>query len=156
MESHLPLPAEQVARLDPVVGELVHHLLRLVDGDGRVGRADVNHPAGLTAVQVLEALDRLCAVERENRVEVPAESAVAGVLAPALALVGAEVPDLEGVAIRDVEQTLAGRIDREAAKVTPNPPAVQLLGDDESCPRSTEEVSHEIPLIGGRADDTFS
>ena len=80
VEPHLPLPAEQVARLDAVVGHLVHDLLGLVDRHRRVGGADVDHPAGLAAVEVDEALDGLGAVEGEDRVEVGAERAVAGCL----------------------------------------------------------------------------
>ena len=76
VEAHLPLPAEQVARLDAVVGHLVHDLLGLVDRHRRVGRADVDHAARLAAVKVREALDGLGAVEGEDRVEVGAERAV--------------------------------------------------------------------------------
>ena len=101
VQPHLPLPAEQVARLDPVVGHLIHHVLGLVDRDRRVGRADVDHPAGLSAVEVGEAFDRLGAVEREDRVQVRPKSAVACRDLPALALVGTEVLDVERLAVGD-------------------------------------------------------
>ena len=72
VQPHLPLPAEQVAGLDAVVGHLVHDLLDLVDRHRRVRSADVDHAVGLAAVEVRESLDRLGAVEGEDRVEVGA------------------------------------------------------------------------------------
>ena len=81
VQTHLPLPAEQVARLDAVVGHLVHDVLGLVDRHRGIGGTDVDHPASLAAVKMSETLDGLGAVEREDRVEVGAQSAVAGLVA---------------------------------------------------------------------------
>ena len=88
---------------------------------------------GLAAVKVGEALDRLGAVEGEDRVEVGAQRAVAGRLLPALALVGAEVLDLERPAVRDVEQALARGVDREATEIAGDPAPTELLGHRSRC-----------------------
>ena len=73
MQAHLPLTTEQVARLNAIVG---HHVLGLFDRHRRIGGAHMRHPAGLTAMQMSEPLDRLGLVEGQDRVQVGAERTV--------------------------------------------------------------------------------
>ena len=74
---------------------------------------------------------------------------------PVLALVLAEVQHLEGLAVLDAEQPLAGDVDRPAAEVATDPAAAELLGDGESRARAAEEVGDEVTLIGRGLDDAL-
>jgi hypothetical protein len=59
MQTHLPLPTENIAGFDSVVGHLIHDLLGLVDRDRRVGGANVDHPARLATMELKKPLDTM-------------------------------------------------------------------------------------------------
>jgi hypothetical protein len=65
---------------------------------------------------------------------------------PVLALILAEVEHLEGLAVLDAEQPLAGNVDTPTAQVAANPATAQLLGDGECGARAAEEVGDEASL----------
>src|SRR5207245_1238483 len=91
VQTHLPLPAEQVTRLDAVVGHLINDILGLIDRYRSIGGTDMDHSLGLAAVKVDKSLDRLGVVVSQNRVEVRAQRAVSRLDLPSLALVSAKV-----------------------------------------------------------------
>ena len=70
-------------------------------------------------------------------------------------LVGAEVLDVEGAAVGDVQQALARGVDGEAAEVAPDPAAVELLGDGDCRSRAGEEVGHQVSRIAREVDNAF-
>jgi hypothetical protein len=100
-----------------------------------------------------EAIDGLGPVEGQDRVEVTTQHLVARHLLPALALVGTQVLDVEGLAVWDVQKALACGVDGEAAQITPDPAAPELLGGDKSCSRTAEQVRNEISRVARRLDD---
>ena len=66
---------------------------------------------------------------------------------PSLALVGAEILDVERAAVGYVEQSLPSRVDGEAAEVAADPAPAEPLRDRQRRPGPAEEVGNEISLI---------
>ena len=116
VEPQLRLPPEDIAGLDPILGHLIDDFLELVDRHGGVRRAHMDDPSRLLAVKGGEPVNRLCAKEGRNGVEVGGKSVVFRLSLPALSLIGAEVLYLEGPAVRDAQEslTLTGGLDRES------------------------------------------
>ena len=78
----------------------------------------MDDPSRLLAVKGGEPVNRLCAKEGRNGVEVGGKSVVFRLSLPALSLIGAEVLYLEGPAVRDAQEslTLTGGVDRESTQ----------------------------------------
>ena len=153
---HLPFPPEdmefRLLKLDTFVQGGIH----LVDGDRRVYRSNVHHGPAFLAVEMGEAGNRLCAVELEDESQVLVEHLLSAALVlfvakgdplPVLALVLAEVEDLERPATLDVQKALAGHVDGPAREVAADPAAAQLLGHSERRTGTAEEVGDEVARV---------
>jgi hypothetical protein len=109
----------------------------LSDGHWRVHRADVHQRTALAAVDVgvgqglgmIQVQDEVNVGRHRGLIRLRRLLVAEGHPLPVLALVLAEVEDLEGLAVRDAEQALAGGVDREAAEVAADPAAVEFFGD---------------------------
>ena len=147
-DSHLPLPAEHLKFALLEHRALGQSRIDLGDGHRRVYGTDVDHSLALLAVKVSHPSQRLCTVEFKDKGKVLIQGLLGDALVflregdalPILALILAEVQDLEGLAVLDTEQALTGGVDSPAAQVAADPSAAELLGDGECCARATEEV----------------
>ena len=133
---------------------LVQAVEHLVNGHWCVHRAHVDHGVALLAVQVLHARQRLRAVELEDELKVVEDEHLLGAFLaaesdslPHLALVLAQVENLEGFAALDVQQPLAGGVDGKAPQVAADPAPPHLLGHGQRGARSAEEVGDEIAFV---------
>jgi hypothetical protein len=106
-------------------------------------------------VEVGEAFDGIGTVEGEDRVQVRAERTVARLDLPSLALVGAEVLDLERSAVWNIEEPLPRRVDREATEIARDPASPEALCDDSCRAGADKAVRHEIVGIARELDDAF-
>jgi len=124
--------------------ELGGNLRDIADADRRVHAANIDHPPVADPVQPGVAVQRLGAVQVQDKLAVGACQRL-GIFPklrrlPCLPLILAEVLDREGLDVFNAEEPLPGGVNGEASEVAGNPAPPQLFCDGGGCAGAAEAV----------------